>query len=60
MIKCQYCANEATKNVVWLKNKRQESARIKLPWCGCDLMSALKKFWPIPYQIREGIDYEIE
>lgn len=57
---CHYCKNEATKTVVWLKNKNQQPSRIKLPWCGCDLMSALKKIWPSPYQIVEGEDYEVE
>ena len=57
---CHYCSNKATKYLIWLKNKRQEPARIKLAWCGCDLMVALRKFWYSPYQVREGIDYEIE
>lgn len=59
-MKCHYCDNTATKMVVWLKNKKGEAARIPLPWCGCDLMTALKKFWPSPYQVVEGRDYAIE
>lgn len=58
--KCHYCENDATKTVVWLKNRRQEPARIKLPWCGCDLREALKRFWPSPYPVYEGTDYEVE
>jgi hypothetical protein len=60
MTKCKYCDNPATKTLVWLKDKQQRPARIKLPYCGCDLMIALKRFWTKPYQVREGIDYEIE
>ena len=60
VVKCKYCDNEATKTLVWLKDKRRLPARIKLPWCGCDLMTALKRFWASPYQVVEGVDYEIE
>jgi hypothetical protein len=58
-MKCHYCPNEATKRVIWLKDKKQQPARISLPWCGCDLMEALKRFWPSPYQIVEGVDFEV-
>lgn len=58
--KCHYCENKATKTLVWLKNKQGMPARIKLPWCGCDLKTALKRFWPNPYQVIEGEDYEVE
>lgn len=58
--KCHYCENDAAKTLVWLKNRRQEPARIQLPWCGCDLMTALKRFWPCPYPVVEGVDYAVE
>ena len=58
-MKCKYCENKAVKRVVWLKDKRGQPARISLPWCGCDLMVALTRFWPCPYQVVEGVDYEI-
>src|SRR5689334_3980939 len=58
--KCYYCDNPAIKRVVWLKDKRQQPAEIKLPWCGCSLMDALKRYWPMPYQIVEGEDFRIE
>lgn len=58
-MKCKYCENTADKHVVWLYDKNHRPARIQVPWCGCDLMTALKRFWQSPYQIREGIDYEI-
>lgn len=58
-MKCHYCDNEATKQVIWLKDKHQRPARIALPWCGCDLMTALKRFWAVPCQIKEGWDYEV-
>jgi len=57
---CHYCENDATKTVVWLKGKDHMPARIKLPWCGCDLMEALRKIWGSPYQVVEGVDYEVE
>lgn len=59
-VKCYYCDNMTEQQVVWLKDKRGKSCRIKLPWCGCDLMTALKQFWANPYQIVEGVDYEVE
>lgn len=58
--KCHYCENPASKTLVWLKDKSGADARIRLPWCGCDLMVALKRFWASPYQVREGIDYAID
>jgi hypothetical protein len=48
--KCHYCEEPATKNITWLKDRRQRPARITLPWCGCDLMEALKRFWISPYR----------
>lgn len=60
MTKCKYCEKEAIKYIVWLLDKQQRPARIKVPWCGCDLQVALKKFWKNPYRVVEGIDYEIE
>lgn len=57
---CHYCSNRAKQNVVWLKDKRGKPARIILPHCGCDLMEAIRQFWPDPYPIQRGIDYEIE
>jgi hypothetical protein len=59
-VKCHYCEKQADRTLVWLKDKRQQPARIQLPWCGCDLMVALRKFWPCPYQVQEGVDYEVE
>lgn len=59
-MKCHYCENEATKNVVWLKDKRRQPARIVLPWCGCDLMTAIRRIWASPYQVVEGVDYAVE
>src|ERR1700753_2697710 len=58
-MKCKYCEKTAIKQLVWLKNRNREPARISLPWCGCDLMTALKRFWPNPYQVVEKVDYEI-
>lgn len=58
-MKCCYCENEATKTLTWLKDRRQQPARIKVMWCGCDLMVALRRFWPNPYQVIEGRDYEV-
>jgi hypothetical protein len=58
--KCHYCDNKATKTLVWLKDKRGNPAEIKLPWCGCDLMVALRRFWANPYQVVEGDDYKVE
>ncbi len=58
--KCHYCDSPATKTLVWLKDKRQRPARIRLPWCGCDLMTALRRFWPSPYPVVEGEDYAVE
>lgn len=58
--KCHYCENESTKTLVWLKDKRQQEARIKLPWCGCDLQVALRRFWVSPYPVVKGVDYEVE
>lgn len=58
-VKCKYCDREATRTLVWLKDKRQRPARIKLPWCGCDLMTALRRIWACPYQVQEGRDYEV-
>ena len=59
-MKCKYCENEATKRVVWLYDRNHRPARIVVPWCGCDLMTALKRFWPNPYQIVEGRDFEVQ
>ncbi len=59
-IKCHYCENAASKTLVWLYDKRHQPARIKLPWCGCDLMTALRKIWVSPYQVVEGVEYVIE
>lgn len=59
-VKCHYCDRKATKTLVWLYDKSHRPCRIRLPWCGCDLMAALRKIWARPYQIEEGIDYEIE
>jgi hypothetical protein len=59
-MKCKYCENEATKTLIWLFDKQHRPARIKLPWCGCDLMTALRKIWFFPYQVVEGVDYEVE
>lgn len=58
--KCHYCENQATSTLVWLKDKNQRPARIQLPYCGCDLMVALKRFWKHPYQVIEGRDFEVE
>jgi hypothetical protein len=58
-MKCHYCDNESSKTLVWLKDKSGRAARIKLPWCGCDLMASLKKIWSHPYQVHEGRDYEV-
>lgn len=58
--KCHYCDNAATKTLIWLKDKKQHPARIKLPWCGCDLMQALKKIWQTPYQVIQDRDYDWE
>lgn len=59
-MKCHYCDQDATQYVVWLKDKQGRNARIALPWCGCDLMEALRKTWPCPYPVVQGTDYEIE
>ena len=59
-MKCHYCDNEATKTLVWLKDKRGQPAEIKVQWCGCDLMTVLKRLWANPYPVREGVDYRIE
>jgi hypothetical protein len=59
-MKCKYCDNEAIKTLVWLKDKNQRQTRIQLPWCGCDLMVALTKFWKYPYLVVKGVDYEEE
>lgn len=59
-MKCHYCEQQTEQEIVWLKNKFGEPARIVLPWCGCDLNTALKRFWKYPYPVREGIDYEIQ
>lgn len=58
--KCHYCENSATKTLVWLKDKQGRPDEIKLPWCGCDLMTALKRFWRTPYPVVEGDDYKVE
>ncbi len=59
MKKCHYCANRAVKTLVWLKDRSRQPARICLPWCGCDLQVALKRFWPNPYTVVCGTDYEV-
>jgi hypothetical protein len=58
--RCHYCDGTATKTLVWLKDKRQQPTKIMLPWCGCDLQVALQRFWPSPYTVVMGVDYEIE
>lgn len=58
--KCNYCENAAKKTLVWLYDKSHQPAEIKLPWCGCDLMTALRRIWPCPYQVEEGVDYRVE
>lgn len=58
-MKCHYCDKKAKQTLVWLKDKQGSPARISLPWCGCDLMAALRKIWASPYQVQEGVDYEI-
>ncbi len=57
---CHYCTKPATQNIVWLKNKQGEAARIMLPHCGCDILTALRKYWPSPNPIKSGVDYVIE
>jgi hypothetical protein len=59
-MKCHYCDNPAIQILVWLKDKHGQKAVIRLPWCGCDLMTALKKIWKTPYQVQKGVDYEID
>lgn len=59
-MKCHYCDNQAIQILVWLKDKSGQKAIIRLPWCGCDLMEALKKIWKTPYQVQRGVDYEID
>jgi hypothetical protein len=56
-MKCKYCDKEAVKHLVWMKDKQQRPARIKVPWCGCDLQTALGRIW---YPVVEGVDYEVE
>lgn len=60
--KCHYCDNPATKFVIWLKDKHGQPARTKMriSWCGCDLTEAMKRFWPNPYTVRLGVDYEVD
>lgn len=59
--RCKYCdQNGATKTLIWLKDKQGRPARICVPWCGCDLQEALRRFWPNPYTVVEGVDYQIE
>ncbi len=58
--KCRYCDNPAVKTLVWLRDKRGRPARIQLPWCGCDLMVALRRIWGFPHPVHEGADYEVE
>lgn len=60
MKKCHYCDNESVQTLVWLQDKNGDPAQIRLPWCGCDLMTALKKFWSHPFPVREGTHYRIE
>ncbi len=57
---CRYCGTATKNRVVWLKDKQEQPARIRVPWCGCDLRQGLKLFWPNPYQVVEGVDYEVE
>lgn len=59
-MKCHYCENQATKTIVWLKDKKGKPTHLRLPWCGCDLMVALKKFWSNPYTVIEYLDYKVE
>lgn len=59
---CHYCIANANKTLVWLKNKNGQPAVIRLPWCGCSLVIALKKSMGIanPYPVKEGVDYKVE
>lgn len=59
-MKCRYCEAEATRTLTWLFDKNHRPARITVRWCGCDLMTALRKIWPSPYQVIKGVDYEWE
>lgn len=59
-MKCHYCNNKATKSLVWLKDKRGFPARIRVNWCGCDLMEHLKKIYRNPYIVSQQLDYEVE
>jgi hypothetical protein len=56
---CRYCPKEATRLVVWLKDRwGTPGVEIKVPYCGeCDLTEALKSFWSNPYPVVEGRDY---
>jgi hypothetical protein len=59
-VTCKYCDQPATQTLVWLFDRQRRPARIRVPWCGCDLMTALKRFWPNPSPVREGYHYECE
>lgn len=59
-MKCNYCENEATRTLIWLLDKQRRPARIRLPWCGCNLQVALMRFWRYPYKVIEGQDYSVE
>jgi len=58
--KCHYCDNQSDRILVWLRDKNNQPAEIKLPWCGCDLMTALRRIWPTPRPVVEGEDYRTE
>jgi len=59
-MKCHYCDNSAVQTLVWLYDKNAKPAQIRLPWCGCDLMTALKKIWSNASPVQEGVHYRIE
>ena len=59
MAQCKYCDKEATKTLVWLYDKQRKPARISVPYCGCDLMTALQKIWQNASPVTEGVHYEI-
>jgi hypothetical protein len=59
-MKCKYCDNPATKTLVWLFDKNRRPTKIRLPWCGCDLMVALRKIWSNASPVTEGYHYAVE
>ena len=56
MLKCYYCDNQATKTLVWLKDISKKPARIKRPWCGCDLQISFQKFCKYPYKVIKSME----